>query len=100
MTRHELDARALREWAAMTPEDHCSVNGALLAATQNVDEYSREANALRVTAGFLNLMRWRRIDSAPKDGTQILGWDGASMYVVRWCDHPPGRGSAQPRSSM
>lgn len=27
---------------------------------------------------------WRTIESAPKDGTEVLIWDGASMVVAMW----------------
>lgn len=29
-------------------------------------------------------MTWQSIDTAPRDGTTILGWDGQGMAVVRW----------------
>lgn len=28
---------------------------------------------------------WQPIESAPKDGTTILAWDGDLQAVVRWC---------------
>jgi hypothetical protein len=27
---------------------------------------------------------WQLIESAPKDGTPILGWDGVDMATVKW----------------
>ncbi len=37
-------------------------------------------------------MSWQPIDTAPKDGTPILGWDGRDLAVVYWYafEHPGG----------
>lgn len=31
-------------------------------------------------------MIWELIDTAPKDGTPILGWDKTGMAVVQWVE--------------
>lgn len=37
-------------------------------------------------------MKWELIETAPKDGTDILGyWEGA-YEVLAWCDYPEGSG--------
>jgi len=35
---------------------------------------------------------WRGIDSAPKDGTQVLAWDGKAIHIAFWGKtHPADR---------
>ena len=36
--------------------------------------------------------RWRPIETAPKDGTHILGWDGNTQTTVKWWQWHGGRG--------
>ena len=30
------------------------------------------------------MSEWQTIESAPKDGTAILGWDGGTALVILW----------------
>lgn len=37
-------------------------------------------------------MEWQPIETAPKDGTRILAWDGRSIHVAYWgWDNPANR---------
>ena len=38
---------------------------------------------------------WRPIESAPRDGTAILGWADGSFAVVHWVDWGRGDGDWQ-----
>lgn len=31
-------------------------------------------------------MSWQPIDRAPKDGTELLGWDGTEHIIFEWSD--------------
>ena len=30
---------------------------------------------------------WREIASAPRDGTNILAWDGETIWMAEWCPY-------------
>ena len=72
---HESDLRrVVREWV----DD--------LGAEADHDEYVLASMAY--TAGYEagQRDRWLPIESAPKDGTEILAWrDDAGAFMVRWC---------------
>lgn len=38
-------------------------------------------------------MTWQTIESAPKDGTEILAWDGYDMTTVSWFQATPKYGA-------
>ena len=53
----------------------------ILAMNQSLDLLREENERLRKDAG---LIEWQPIETAPKDGTDILVMTGETMHVVRW----------------
>ena len=53
----------------------------ILAMNQSLDLLREENERLRKDA---ELIEWQPIETAPKDGTDILVMTGETMHVVRW----------------
>jgi len=53
----------------------------ILAMNQSLDLLREENERLKADAG---LSEWQPIETAPKDGTDILVMTGETMHVVRW----------------
>ena len=53
----------------------------ILAMNQSLDLLREENERLKADAG---LIEWQPIETAPKDGTDILVMTGETMHVVRW----------------
>ena len=53
----------------------------ILAMNQSLDLLREENGRLRKDAGRIE---WQPIETAPKDGTDILVMTGETMHVVRW----------------
>ena len=53
----------------------------ILAMNQSLDLLREENERLRKGAGRIE---WQPIETAPKDGTDILVMTGETMHVVRW----------------
>ena len=53
----------------------------ILAMNQSLDLLREENERLRKDAG---LIEWQPIETAPKNGTDILVMTGETMHVVRW----------------
>lgn len=48
---------------------------------------------LRAYADLLERTTWRTMDSAPKDGTEVLVFDDGATIVSLWMDESPSHGS-------
>ena len=53
----------------------------ILAMNQSLDLLRQENGRLKADA---ELIEWQPIETAPKDGTDILVMTGETMHVVRW----------------
>lgn len=53
----------------------------ILAMNQSLDLLREENERLKADAG---LIEWQPIETAPKNGTDILVMTGETMHVVRW----------------
>jgi Lar family restriction alleviation protein len=87
------------EWENVWIEcDRCGAQGALAAMQQlPIDNISdedfikakrlvdAEASAAAIAA-WNQRSAWQPIETAPRDGTQILGWDGDARQIVWWCE--------------
>ncbi len=69
-------------------QDHERVVHALSNADKYVQEYKDEGHPLIILASayrsLLAQQQWRPIESAPRDGKELIGWDGKDMFVCRW----------------
>jgi len=45
-----------------------------------------EAKTILEALTFMKDMQWRDIESAPKDGSRVLGLTNYGWEVVKWCD--------------
>ena len=76
---HPLELRYLDESKVSS-----EINGLIKASVGAAKKLQAEIERLRAERA------WRPIETAPKDGTEIWGWNGHDMETIIWAGDPPG----------